>query len=177
MGFRKQEVDITLGSMDIAGLVEDWRVSNKFFGLDHRQIRFTLRYPRSEQNWGRSPRFTNWNEVMRLFQRSYSKECSPVFTQNRAWIQFINVTSFELNCPKRKLTWVWFQWFWWNNKFGSLRSEVRRLFTKAHNTITQRNVRSSELQKKHTEQRFSLPRRETEENSVKALRAQLRHQN
>ncbi|XP_072766278.1 uncharacterized protein [Anoplolepis gracilipes] len=135
---RRQEViDITICTDKVAGLISDWRVSNKPSGSDHRSIHLSLRH-NPDIVWSRNPRKTNWEGYRMDLKVRLGKAPNKFHNKDdlKMVARFISdtiVDAYEFNCPmkrKRLSTKVPL----WNKELSKLRSEVRKSFNKARKT-------------------------------------------
>ncbi|XP_020296936.1 uncharacterized protein LOC109861623 [Pseudomyrmex gracilis] len=124
-------------SHHVAGLVNDWRVSDEPSGSDHRQIRLTLQQL-PQISWVRNPRKTNW-EGFRTDLKAQLVEAPTSFrTKNNLenaadFLKNAIANAYELNCPPKPRSSVT-KIDWWNKELEKLRLETRRKFSKAKRT-------------------------------------------
>ena len=133
---RTAVIDLTLTNSE--DLVSEWRVATEFSFSDHSRITFILNFLGPVSKPYRNPRRTNWN----LFKSKVDSNLLfvPGWQSSKNGIDAVvkNLTNsiinnYEVSCPvkfpsKRK------QPIWWSKELSSLRSNVRKLYNKAHRT-------------------------------------------
>ncbi|XP_020297157.1 uncharacterized protein LOC109861770 [Pseudomyrmex gracilis] len=135
---RRQEViDITICAERVAGLVNDWRVSDEPSGSDHRQIRLTLQQIQ-QISWVCNPQKTNWEGFRADLKAQLAMASTSFGTKNNLenvadFLKNAIINAFKLNCspkPRNPVNKI----HWWNKELGKLRLETRKKFSKATRT-------------------------------------------
>lgn len=132
---RRQVLDITLATNDIAQDVHNWRVSEEVSLSDHRQIRFHIQTDVPEPIYYRNPRTTNWDEyranlIVRMRGRiAQIKTIDDVETELTILNSAI-MGAYEDACPNRKLK-QGKKTRWWNKDIAEKRKDSRKSYRRA----------------------------------------------
>jgi hypothetical protein len=135
---RKEVIDLTIGTTNIANLVSNWHVSDEPSLSDHRYIRFQIGNIAVQQVPFRNPRRTNWelykNDLKGNLEIIPRRICTIKDTDRSVeQLQRAIVSSFYRNCPA-KTTRSLRNAPWWNKQLSGLRTGTRRLFNTAKRT-------------------------------------------
>ncbi|XP_020285272.1 uncharacterized protein LOC109855434 [Pseudomyrmex gracilis] len=121
----------------MAGLMNDWRVSNEPSGSDYRQIRLTFQQL-PQISWVRNPQKTNWEGFRADLQAQLVEPPTSFRTKNNLenaadFLKNAIANAYKLNCPPKPRSPVT-KIHWWNKELEKLRLETRRKFSKAKRT-------------------------------------------
>ncbi|XP_036148374.1 uncharacterized protein LOC118647462 [Monomorium pharaonis] len=138
---RREVLDLTICSRQIAREVTGWRVSDEPSLSDHRQITFRLAKVQAKVRTVRDPRKTDWDSFredlavgLREFPKRHGTPQEIELCVEH--LQRALVGSFENNCPERTVRDTK-EVAWWNPKLQELRSAARRAWNRARNTSRQ----------------------------------------
>lgn len=129
---RKEVIDITVATTNVARTVKNWHVSDEVSFSDHRHICFEMTGNELIKETYRNPRKTNWEAYQADIEYSLGRingKIRHTLDLDMAAEQFqeIVTSAFEDNCPEivrnsnRKVP-------WWNHNLANQRTEVRRKF-------------------------------------------------
>lgn len=133
---RMEVIDITFGSSDSEGLINNWRVSDEPSLSDHRAIVFELKDITPSPVWLRNPRSTNWELFnhsvgLKMGDINHSPMTSPGELDTLASsFNTIVKNAFEIACPLKKVN-TKNNPPWWNRSLNSERKSVRALLRTA----------------------------------------------
>jgi hypothetical protein len=135
---RKEVIDLTLGTKEIANVVSNWHVSDETSLSDHRYICFQIGNISINQVIYRNPRRTNWESY-----KDDLKGNLETLPRNIRTIKDIDgsvdqlqraiISSYYRNCPA-KTTRLPGTAPEWNKKLSELRAKTRKLFNIAKRT-------------------------------------------
>jgi ribonuclease HI len=141
---REEVIDITLCTGRLVRSVVGWRVSLEPSLSDHRHILYELISAPREITMVRSPKATDWASYRQDLGENL--RASPSRSSNTEEVEILAdfitqavTTSFENNCPERKI-WDRSGTPWWNNHLQGLRKETRRLFNRAKKSKSPRDT-------------------------------------
>lgn len=135
---REQVIDITLVSNSDSLKVENWKVSPKCSFSDHFAILFTINLKKTKPIPYRNPIRTNWNKFSTLLDRIHppSEEDTLSKTGIENAVSHLSTSlrkAFLKSCPISRPP-KKHHAHWWTSELRQLRSETRKLFTKAKGT-------------------------------------------
>ncbi|XP_048002425.1 uncharacterized protein LOC125238967 [Leguminivora glycinivorella] len=136
---RKEVLDLTFASVNLARYIQNWRVSDVESLSDHKHICFNISFSLSVQTCTfRDPRRTDWEGYNNSLERNLDSVMKVIKTKEslELAVEVISngiVRAFEDNCaPKFKSTKRHVPW--WNSKLKKLRGKTRKLFNRAKRT-------------------------------------------
>jgi hypothetical protein len=135
---RKDVIDITLGTNEIANLVSNWHVSDETSLSDHRYICFQIGNISINQVTYRNPRRTNWESYkddLKGNLETLPRNMRTIKDIDRSvdQLQWAIMSSYYRNCPA-KTTRPPVTAPWWNKQLSGLRVITRKLFNIAKRT-------------------------------------------
>ena len=132
---RKEVLDITITSQNLARYIQKWQVSAEPSLSDHRIITFELESIEGKVSNNRNPRRTDWT----LYNKNLDAKLSQVSTASRNPRELENAVgtlnkvikeAYEESCPSKTHHGV-ITTPWWNSTLTKLRKQVRQKFNSA----------------------------------------------
>lgn len=136
---RKEVLDITFATSNLARHIESWKVSEVESLSDHRHICFNVAFSLSVQTLTfRDPRRTDWEGYRSSLEHNLDSAGKSVRSREslELAVEVVSkgiVQAFEDNCPPKVKTTKRLV-PWWNSKLKRLRDKTRKLFNRAKRT-------------------------------------------